>query len=288
MLAVIFGRNRDKSGREGCFIQILTEKEAYRIDYPIQAFFKEERYFYVRIGKNYVTCDNLYLDIEQKEIEQKDIKIKGCLHYGKFTQLSYPIMGPFEHLPDMECHHGILSMRHAVRGSIRINGRKLSFAPGIGYAEKDSGCSFPKSYIWTQCNTGTEVMDGAETGENVSIVSAVAVIPYHGIRFTGTITVIGYQGKLYRMATYLGTKVLCQTSHLVVLVQGTYLLVIRFLEGDGLPLSAPQRGDMQRTVEEVLQGRVEYTFCIKGRELFRVVSRQASVEIAVHKASDTL
>lgn len=266
MLAVIMGMSRDGKGQEEAFIQINTPKESYSVSYPMEDFFMEEDYFYIRIGKNYVTEENLYLDIEEDYL-----KVKGCLKYGRFSKLRYPIMGPFTNLPMMECKHGIISMRHAVHGTIKLNHEKLVFDKGVGYAEKDYGCSFPKEYSWTQCHYMGE--------DEILVFSAVAVIPYMGIKFTGTLNLVGYQGKLYRMATYLGARVICKTDHTIMIKQQKYLLTIRLLSGYGNDLKAPDNGAMNRTIKEQLAGKVEYTFCKGDETLFRFVSEQASYEV---------
>lgn len=61
-------------------------------------------------------------------------------------------MGPFSYVPFMECNHVILSMKNNANGHININDNMLNFDNGIGYIEKDWGCSFPKKYIWCQGN----------------------------------------------------------------------------------------------------------------------------------------
>ena len=77
-----------------------------------------------------------------------------------------------------------------------INGQKYYFRNAWGYWEGDCGRSFPKEYVWTQCFFN----DGA-------LMLSVADIPMAGIRFTGIIGVVLWRGKEYRIATYLGAKV---------------------------------------------------------------------------------
>ena len=60
-------------------------------------------------------------------------------------------MGPFRFLPGMECSHGVISMGHALEGTLTLNGAVLDFAGGTGYVETDRGRSFPSAYLWTQC-----------------------------------------------------------------------------------------------------------------------------------------
>lgn len=68
--------------------------------------------------------------------------LSGEIAYGSFAPLSSDIMGPFRFFP-MECRHGVLSMAHTLQGSVMLDGHMHSFDGGQGYAEKDSGTSFP-------------------------------------------------------------------------------------------------------------------------------------------------
>ena len=81
-------------------------------------------------------------------------------------------MGPFAYFPFMECFHGVLSMKHRVSGSIVVNSKELIFNNGIGYIEKDWGRSFPKRYLWLQCNDFST--------EETSIMVSIADIPFLG------------------------------------------------------------------------------------------------------------
>ena len=60
------------------------------------------------------------------------------------------IMGPFSYV-SMECVHSIISLRHTVSGTIRLNNRCFQIH-GSGYMEKDRGTSFPSAYAWFQSN----------------------------------------------------------------------------------------------------------------------------------------
>ena len=77
-------------------------------------------------------------------------------------------MGPFKYFP-MECRHGIISMRHTLEGRLKLNGKEIDFTNGLGYIEKDSGRSFPSSYVWVQAN---------DFDEPCSIMASVADIPF--------------------------------------------------------------------------------------------------------------
>ena len=80
--------------------------------------------------------------------------ISGKISYMNLTPLRYDIMGIFKYFP-MQCRHGVISMNHSLSGSIVIDGILHDFNGGKGYIEKDSGKSFPQSYLWLQCNDFT-------------------------------------------------------------------------------------------------------------------------------------
>lgn len=85
--------------------------------------------------------------------------------------------------------------------------------------ESNPGRSFPKAYIWTQCFS----TDG-------TLMLSVAGIPMAGIRFTGIIGVILWRGKEYRIATYLGARVVKIQDKMVWVKQGSLELDVRLLE----------------------------------------------------------
>ena len=79
----------------------------------------------------------------------------------------------------MQCRHGVVSMGHTVHGRVTVDGQTHVFGGGSGYAEKDSGRSFPKSYLWLQCNDFTPPC---------ALMLSIAHIPFLGGAFTGCMT----------------------------------------------------------------------------------------------------
>ncbi len=167
--------------------------------------------------------------------------VEGELRYGEITPLRSDIMGPFAHLP-MQCKHGVVSMNHKVNGSVTVDGTAHVFADGSGYTEKDRGRSFPRSYLWMQCN---------DFPQPCSFMLSVAHIPFLGFSFTGCICAIVYEGKEYRLATYRGVKVRTSEDGVLRLSQGDLLLEVTARPlGGGHPLRAPERGEMSETIRE--------------------------------------
>lgn len=200
-------------------------------------------------------------------IDTAQLTVTGKLDFGPLNPLRYDIMGPFALVPFMECRHSVRSMSHSVRGKVFINGQKYSFRNAGGYWEGDRGRSFPKKYIWTQCC----FCGGA-------LMLAVADIPIAGIDFTGIIGAVLWQGKEYRIATYLGARTVQIENGTVRITQGRMELEARLLETSHRPLKAPAQGDMVRTIHESAACRAFYRFRKENHTLFAFETDRASFE----------
>lgn len=242
-LCIIVGRTKTER-----FIQVITDQGAYKV--PIQK-------------GNYFSNQGIALNIKTPQLT-----LRGAICYHQLSTIVGDIMGPFRFIP-MECRHGIVSMRHQLTGSVVMNGEVMDFTGGLGYMETDRGCSFPSDYTWIQAN---------DFPEHGSVMAAVARIPFCGLHFRGCICVIQYRGRAYRLATYLGVRVLACTRHRIVLVQGPYRLDIRIGKRNSYPLAAPQQGQMVRTIEEAVSCTARFRFSIRGKVVFDFTSAHASYE----------
>ena len=206
-----------------CSIQVITD-DAWTVTFNSDVFQRTK--WNIFIEENRFGKEGIHLAIHMLQLT-----IEGKLNFGPLSLLKYDIMEPFVFLPFMECCHSVWSMRHSVRGNVYINGQEYAFRNAWGYWEGDRGRSFPKEYIWTQCC----FPDGA-------IMLSVADIPAAGIHYTGVIGVILWQGKEYRMATYLGAKAVQIGNNMVRVIQGSLELEVRMLKASGRPLKAPAKG----------------------------------------------
>lgn len=243
-----------------CSIQVITDKDAWTVMFPMDVFKRTKRN--IVIGENRFSEKGMRLAIHTPQIT-----VSGKLDFGPLFPLKYDIMGPFVLVPFMECRHSVWSMRHLVSGNACINGQKYSFRNAWGYWEGDCGRSFPKEYIWTQCF----FQDGA-------LMLSVADIPMAGIRFTGIIGVVLWRGKEYRIATYLGARVVKIQNKIVRVKQGSLELDVRLMKTAGRPLKAPLKGDMVRTIHESASCRAFYRFCKGDCTLFAFETDRASFE----------
>lgn len=258
-LAVIPAVHNTRNKRT-CSIQVITDNDAWTVTFTADSFRRTRRDIF--IGENRFGEKGIHLAIRTPRLT-----IKGKLDFGPLFPLKYDIMGPFALVPFMECRHSVWSMRHSVRGNVCINGQKYSFQDAWGYWEGDRGRSFPKEYIWTQC-----CFSGG------SLMLSVADIPMAGIHFTGIIGAILWRGKEYRIATYLGARVVRIQNKMVRVIQGNLELDVRLLEASKQPLKAPEEGDMVRTIHESASCRAFYRLRKEGCTLFAFETDRASFE----------
>lgn len=184
------------------FIQVITMNSSYFVNYNIDDFEFSFTPFYIKIGNNFFSKDSIHIHIKdnaQNLIVLGDIKYSNSKNIG--TNFLYPnIMGPFSYIPFMECNHAILNMKARANGLININNNEIRFDDGIGYIEKDWGCSFPKSYIWCQ---GNEFQDS-----NASFMISIADIPFKAFHFRGIICDLIIDNNEFRFTTYNNAKLI--------------------------------------------------------------------------------
>lgn len=252
-----------------CSIQIITDKGAWSAEFPGNAFHRQGKM--ICIEKNRFGEEGIHLSLNTP-----GLSLEGKLEFGPLLPLKYDIMGPFARLPFLECRHSVWSICHTVSGRIYLNGEDYCFREARGYWEGDSGRSFPKEYFWTQCclPQGAVMLSAAE----VSLAS---------LHFTGIVGVVLWEGKEYRIATYLGAALKQLQPERIHIVQGSLELELELkeeLKGEALcSLKAPADGAMARTIHESVACRVFYRFRKSGRTIFSHESDRASVEYEYKK-----
>lgn len=252
-----------KTGAErSSSLQLITGEGAWNTVFPYEQFQKDKKDFSLRVGENRFGRDGIRLSLHTPEL-----CAEGSVSFGAFSPIRYDIMGPFRYVPFLQCRHSVVSMRHTVNGCLRINGTDYRFDDATGYIEGDRGSSFPSEYLWTQCC----FKEGA-------LMLSIADIPFGLMHFTGVIGVVLWQGKEYRLATYLGARAEKITPKEIVVRQGKTVLTVRPVEPAAHPLQAPVQGAMCRTIRESAACRVAYRFEANGDPLFSLESDRASLE----------
>lgn len=268
ILAFIPGINREYGSETRVFLQVIAGKNAYCINYSQDDCYMDRKACYIRLGKNVFTKDGIMLDIDNEEL-----KLKGNLLYRHPKPIAYSIMGCFRYFPFMECKHEIISMNHHLSGSLQLNNKTYNLNKGIGYIEKDWGHSFPSSYLWLQCNNFNT--------DSCSVFLSIAHIPLWGTEFTGCICAIHYRGREYRLATYLGVRILKATPELIILRQGDYFMLIKIKDNPAMSsysLNAPKKGKMSRVIKEAHLCEGSFQFRWKDQTVFHLKSRNISME----------
>lgn len=264
-LALIPALHIDAAGRRGASLQIIAEERSWWLEYPAAEFAASKADFQIRLGRSLFSREGIRLDIQRE-----GLSLRGALRYGPFRPLGSDIMGPFRFLPGMECAHGVISMGHALEGSLHLNGAALDFSDGLGYIETDRGRSFPGAYLWTQC---------AWPGRG-GLMLSIADIPLAAGHFTGCICAVLEGGREYRLASYRGVRVEEWSRTGGVIRQGKYRLEAALLEERRCLLRAPSQGSMVRGVHESLQAKVRYRFWAGDKLLFDRTAPNASFEYA--------
>ena len=253
-----------KDGKKIASIQVITEDQAWWLEYPASSFAASRNSLTIKIGGNCFSEAGLLLDIEQE-----GLSLHGKVSFGPFQPLKSDIMGPFRWLANMECVHSVISMGHSLQGRLERNGHVLDLSGGTGYIESDRGLSFPAVYLWTQC-----------IWEGCSLMLSIATIPLGKLHFTGCICAVIQNGQEYRLATYRGAKIRNWSARGAILHQGKYRLEVQLLDQKPQPLHAPSDGDMNRTVHESLCAKVRYRFWRNEALLLDHTATQASYEYA--------
>lgn len=247
-------------------LQIVTDKMAYNINYPHIFFGKKTPR--VKIGESAFSERKIILNVNRNSV-----KAEGVLYFGGLTPLKYDIMGPFKLIsPILQCRHRVISMKHKVNGTVKINGEKYVFGNDNGYIEGDEGSSFPKSYIWAQGFFEKENTCGG------SVMLSAADVPVLGTSIQGVIAVIYAEKKEYRLATYLGAKAVCVKDDYIRIKQGSFTLTVKRLSDESHRLLAPKNGSMSRIIRESPQCLLYCKFKKGDKIIAEFTTEQGSFE----------
>lgn len=154
----------------------------------------------------------------------------------------------------------------SAEGCIRFE----TFSP-IRYDIMGPFCLVP----FMECRHSIISMRHTVTGE---LILSVADIPLGSFHFTGIIAAVWWKGREYRLATYLGAKVLKIKERELVIQQGKMILRAKLIKMCAHPLLAPVSGTMSRTIHESASCLAYYHFSIDRHTFFSFTSQKASFE----------
>jgi hypothetical protein len=256
-IALIPGVSIESKHSGHAFIQVLdgiTDTSEY-VQFSLADFSASKQDVDIHIANNRFTLSGLELDIDRPGMKLKAHVVYDGITPFPVTLLSPGIMGWYSYLPRMECFHGVVSMKHAVSGSISCNGNTYDLTGGTGYIEKDWGSSFPRDYIWVQCSDFPTL--------EASFMLSVASIPWMGSEFTGFLCFFNTGSRLYRFATYTRAHIqhLNSDSHSLAirLYDRHHTLTVEIQGEQGRELVAPEHGEMKRTIKESVISRINVT-----------------------------
>jgi hypothetical protein len=267
------------------FVQCIICNEQKKLTshyfkYEISDFEFSEEPFKIKIGNSYFSEKSIYLDLIND-----DIRINGELSFVNLEGLeksifSPNIMGYFSYFPKMECNHHIVSMNHQVFGTIILNDKEINLNNGFGYIEKDWGISFPKEYIWLQCNHFDT--------HNIKLALSIATIPFLGFSFKGFFCALIIEEKEYRFATYNNSKLRINTLEegylSITFIKGKIEVEIIAEVDKVLPLASPKNGVMKNFIKEGLAGIISIKFKNeKIGEIIEAKGKNAGIEIMMKK-----
>lgn len=244
------------------FIQVLDGRDGTS-DYhrfPLHKFHASQDGFDIRIGNSCFNRSTISLNIDAGETTaQKCVagEIKCSDWNGWPVTLTSPgVMGPYSFVPFMECNHGILSMDHAIEGTLSVGETNTSLEGGRGYTEKDWGRGFPRGYVWAQSNHFAE--------EGVSISASVARIPWLTGAFRGYLIGFLLRGKLYRFTTYTGASIeyieVDKNKYRLGVRDRKYRLQLSARRTGGALLHAPYDKQMVARVAETMNSTIRLRF----------------------------
>ncbi|MFW5662143.1 MAG: tocopherol cyclase family protein [Bacteroidota bacterium] len=265
------------SGKAHSFIQYLDGAESRYFRYGIDEFKPHPDLFKIEIAGSFFSLNNIELNIESESCGIKGILEFTGIHPWPKSFIAPGAMGWYSYVPFMECNHGIISMKHDISGSLRINGEEKVFTGGKGYIEKDWGSRFPEAYVWAQCNH----FDAA----GISVMISIAKIPWLGSSFTGFICGIMIDRELYVMATYTGAKLdyleIEDNTARFSLSDKKRTFRGEIIKSGGADLGSPYESDMLTRVNESMDSIIKTEFIDRSNAItiFNLEGNPASVEI---------
>lgn len=282
-IAFIPGMAIDRKGNKHSFVQIINAAsgKTWYHSFPYSAFQAKRDKFEAAIGGNSFSSKGLSVNISANSGGVGGELVFSEIQLFPSGKNNPGIMGPFTHVPFMECYHAIIHLSHKITGRIELDGEVLDFNDGVGYIEKDYGRSFPENYVWIQ--------GGHFNADNACFVFSRAKIPFLASHFTGFFAYFtDFNGLTHRFATYNRSKLI---EWEVVINEGycsgklknaDATLEFKAQMDSGGSLRAPVDGLMDREIIESIRADVYLRLTsFDGQVLFEGSSDQAGMEISL-------
>lgn len=261
MYAVIPGIYKGLRAEHSHAFVMVLDGSANRVAhhrFALDDFRASDRTLAVQVGPNLFTERALTLNLPD---------LRGHVRFidsvpWPVTLTSPGIMGWYAWVPRMETYHGVVSLDHALAGTLTAGAQPVVFDGGRGYIEKDWGSTFPQTWIWLQAN------HFGQPGS--SLTASLARIPWIGRDFPGFIIGFWHAGRLHRFTTYVGAqleRVRADDDHVHIIVRNRrHRLEIRAERAASALLSGPTRDrGMVPFVRETLGAQVSVRLTRRDR-----------------------
>ena len=259
------------------FIQVLDrDNKVSYFRFDISDFKFNENKYEIMIGDNYFSKNRLKINLSNQELSlQGNLCFCNIMEY-KASLWKPGVMGPFLYVPRMECYHDIINIQHDITGHLIVSGKTLEFTGGIGYIEKDWGCSMPQTWLWFQSNHFQP--------DDVSLSLNIAKVPFLGGSFMGFITMFRYKDRIFMFTTYSGARIKrinkSRNRLKVTLSDCRFRLDISITYADGGTIKAPVKGQMSRNITECMNTVVKVRFSNRsGNILYEGIGTNGGLEI---------
>lgn len=260
---------------EEAFIQIIDsalQKNMY-LSYPVKKMQSIEGG--IQIEENEFGEQRIILNIKSEKGSLTG-EVFFSQHRGLKQSFWKPgLMGPYKYLPFLKSYHEVISLQSALRGSLWLNGREISFNEGKGYIEKDWGREFPKVWLWAQCNHFKK--------HDLSLMIGITRLPIFFDYYTSFAIPIwhheeleifsnyngGHIAKLYRYKGYV---------HLIV-VQKNKLLDIKLYGNDEISCISAKNSHSIRDVYACEEAKIEIKLTQDKEVVLEEVGHLCEIEI---------
>ena len=265
--AIIFGIAKNELDPHA-FIQVFdgvkNESKYYRFESSDFYYLKDT----VFIKDNFLSLNSLYLktnDLEISVLFSELRKLKKLF----FNNSAMSFLSRFP----LECFQEVITMDGLFNGEMTIENESQHIS-GKTYLEKSYGSKFPQKWIWIQ---------GNHFNKDVSLSFSHGMIPFLKWKIKGFMTVLNYNGKEYRFASYnlARMKIIKRTASQVEIVikKRRYKLIINAKLINPTKLIGPSdNGKMDLIVYESISSLATLTF-YKGRKIiFDTMGRSIGFE----------
>jgi len=252
-------KSRNKADHHS-FLQVINavdhSYQYYR--YKADSFYSDKKCLDIKIANHSFSLNKVKINLqENKETIIGSLSLASPIKWPD-SKLSPGSMGFYNHFSFMECYSQVCAIDGVItNGDLLINDKKLNFAQGKYYIEKNWGRSFPSSWIWIQSNHFPD--------NRATVTCSLGLVPFPIIKsFRGFLIGVSIDQDFYTFTTMnrssltlnsLGDDVILTSKNRNL----TLTLKTTSRKAEFLQCYGPKDGKMIPLVQETLTGEVEMT-----------------------------